>query len=59
MAKVFQKFDGELFVIDTEILVGKKRTGKPIPLEQYLDILQRSGRKIREVVGLPTYRVAI
>ncbi len=59
MAKVFQKFDGELFVIDTEILVGKKRTGKPIPLDEYLNILEKTGRSILEVVGLPTDRIAI
>lgn len=59
IAKVFQKFSGELFVIDTEIKVGNKRTGKPIPLDVYLDFLNKSGRNIKDVIGLPTDRVAI
>lgn len=59
IAKVFKKFNGEVFVIDTELKVGKTRTGKPIPLDTYLHALSGSGRKIMEVVGLPTQRIAI
>lgn len=59
IAKVFQKFNGELFVIDTEIKLGEKRTGKPIPLDIYLDFLKKSGRNIKDAIGLPTDRVAI
>jgi hypothetical protein len=59
LAKAFRKFDGQVFVIDTEIKMGEKRSGNPIPLETYLGFLKKSGRKVSGVVGLSTDRVAI
>lgn len=59
LAKGFQKFDGEIFVIDTELRIGKTRTDKPIPLDIYMKAIHGTGRRIIEVVGLSTKNIAI